>query len=230
MCIQPIARHVLSLWGWYDSGRSRLLKSEIVFTGCGGWKPDRGTWIKPSLGWMLYRSGYGHKPNQNRVLRIYLSHRVITHILSTCRLTNTNRDQRSQSKLSQTERGGNGVIQWDPERDLFFREKDNKNYLPRKMLRQRAIQVCVPGKLSRFYASNILAIDDVTDLAHRIGEAHKIQNDKDSEAAVREIMADWPPERPYMPSLLSQTKLEELGMLPGVSAEVLNRTGKGKAC
>ncbi len=34
----------------------------------------RMTWVKPSFGWMLYRSGYGRKPGQERVLRISLTH------------------------------------------------------------------------------------------------------------------------------------------------------------
>ena len=34
----------------------------------------RMTWIKPSFGWMLYRSGYGRKPGQEGVLRISISH------------------------------------------------------------------------------------------------------------------------------------------------------------
>ena len=29
-----------------------------------GFKLDRMTWIKPSFGWMLYRCGYGFKPDQ----------------------------------------------------------------------------------------------------------------------------------------------------------------------
>ena len=37
-------------------------------------KPDRMTWIKPNFAWMLYRSGYGRKMNQNRILKIKLSH------------------------------------------------------------------------------------------------------------------------------------------------------------
>ena len=40
-----------------------------------GWNPDRMSWIKPSLAWMLYRSRYGYKDkNQARILKIKLSH------------------------------------------------------------------------------------------------------------------------------------------------------------
>ena len=32
--------------------------------------PRRMTWIKPSFAWVLYRSGYGHKHGQNRILHL----------------------------------------------------------------------------------------------------------------------------------------------------------------
>ena len=51
------------------------------------WNPTRMTWIKPSFAWMLYRSGYGHKPGQERILRIKLSHETVAKLLSYCKLT-----------------------------------------------------------------------------------------------------------------------------------------------
>ena len=33
-------------------------------------KDSRMTWVKPSFGWVLYRSGYGRKANQNRILKV----------------------------------------------------------------------------------------------------------------------------------------------------------------
>ena len=37
----------------------------------------RMTWIKPSFAWVLYRSGYGKKKNQTRILKIKLSHNTV---------------------------------------------------------------------------------------------------------------------------------------------------------
>ena len=37
----------------------------------------RMTWIKPSFAWVLYRSGYGSKHNQNRILKVKLSHATV---------------------------------------------------------------------------------------------------------------------------------------------------------
>ena len=41
------------------------------------YKPERMTWIKSSFAWMLYRSGYASKHNQNRILKIKLSHETV---------------------------------------------------------------------------------------------------------------------------------------------------------
>ena len=39
--------------------------------------PTRITWIKPSLAWVLYRSGYARKRNQERILKVKLSHEIV---------------------------------------------------------------------------------------------------------------------------------------------------------
>ena len=51
-----------------DDIADQALENQIL----GGplYKPERMTWIKPSFAWMLYRSGYASKHNQNRILKI----------------------------------------------------------------------------------------------------------------------------------------------------------------
>ena len=39
--------------------------------------PTRMTWIKPSFAWVLYRSGYGRKHNQTRILKVKLAHEAV---------------------------------------------------------------------------------------------------------------------------------------------------------
>ena len=46
-----------------------------------GFNLERMTWIKPSFGWMLYRSLYGTKHRQERILKIKLSHAGFLTIL-----------------------------------------------------------------------------------------------------------------------------------------------------
>src|SRR5688500_16747428 len=46
-----------------------------------GFSLDRMTWIKPSFGWMLYRSGYAAKTRQQGILKIKLKHEGFLAIL-----------------------------------------------------------------------------------------------------------------------------------------------------
>lgn len=83
-------------------------------------KQDRMTWIKPSFRWMLYRSGWAQKWNQERILAIHLTRTGFEQAL----------------KWSGTKEEGASVrIQWDPERDMEF-----------KPLEWRSIQIGLSGE------------------------------------------------------------------------------------
>jgi len=173
----------------------------------------RMTWIKPSFAWVLYRSGYGKKGNQNRVLKIKLPHDAIAHILSLC-------------QCKESGGGSKGRVQWDPARDIMT--SDDKGKTPRKRLRERAIQIGMKGSISQFYVQNIIQIEDVTELAQRVGKAHKIKNRKKSEKAMKNLLPDLPLEHPYMPCC-SNRDLRKLGLLPGETATFVAGLGVGKA-
>mmetsp|Transcript_19750 Transcript_19750/g.42948 ORF Transcript_19750/g.42948 Transcript_19750/m.42948 type:complete len:253 (-) Transcript_19750:4047-4805(-) len=185
------------------------------------WKPSRMTWIKPSFAWMLYRSGYGTKPGQERVLKIKLTHDAIAHLLSQCKLTNTNKDTKMKAKK---EIKGTGRVQWDPERDLY--QSEGKE--PRRMLRTRAIQIGLSGKLSEWYVRQIISIEEVTDLAHKVKAAHALKKADGTLSAMKKMRDNLPTERPYLP-LLSKEKLQNLAMLPGASSDSVIRLGRGHA-
>mmetsp|Transcript_29751 Transcript_29751/g.83126 ORF Transcript_29751/g.83126 Transcript_29751/m.83126 type:complete len:228 (-) Transcript_29751:41-724(-) len=167
---------------------------------------DRMTWIKPSFAWVLYRSGYGSKHNQNRVLKVKVPHDVLAALLERC--------------ACRVGGGGTkGRVQWDPERDLY--SADGK--VPRRMIRQRAIQIGIKQELSHQYVDSTLSIQDVTPLAHAVQSAHR---SKDPAAALAAL--SLPNERPYLPHCSLDT-LRRLGMSPGESASNIARTGLGKA-
>lgn len=185
------------------------------------WKPNRMTWIKPSFAWMLYRSGYGTKKSQEFVLKIKLSHESIAHLLTHCQCVDTNKE--TGIKKQTHEGSGNGRVQWDPERDLFSPD-DRAANVPRKMLRTRAIQIGLAGSIKDFYVNNILSIEDVTELAHKVRSAHGMKNRKDIKLAMEALRPNLPIERPYLP-MLSERKLIELAMLPGQAAEIVSQLG-----
>lgn len=177
---------------------------------------SRMTWIKPSFAWVLYRSGYGSKPGQNRVLKIKISHTALADLLRQCKCVDTNKDTRSKRSADD----GIGRIQWDPERDVM--SADGRE--PRMMLRRRAIQIGLKGRLSEQYVSSIISIEDVTELSHGVCQAHRSKK-KD---VMAELKPGLPEERPYLP-LCSDHCLDELGMLPGETASAMARLGRGKA-
>lgn len=163
--------------------------------------------------WMLYRSVYGRKRNQEKVLKIRLSRQAVAHILSNC-------------ACKHGEGGTIGRVQWDPARDLYSARPNRKRpeqipREPQQIPRERAIQIGVARELSHFFVENILKIEDVTTLAHRVGDAHATMDLK-SKAHQAEVMDsvrnELPNERSYMPEC-RENVLVGLGMLPGETAK-----------
>lgn len=187
--------------------------------------PKRMTWIKPSFAWVLYRSGYGRKHGQHRILKVKLSHASTAEILSHCQCLDTNRATR-KGGVEKDREISSGVVQWDPARDLMT--ADDKGKEPRRCLRGRAIQIGLKGWMSELYVRSVLSIQDVTELAHRIGQAHGSKKKGAAATLMAELLPELPLERPYMPGC-ADWRLVELGMLPGESAMAVARLGRGRA-
>lgn len=128
-----------------------------------GFGMDRMTWIKPSFGWMLHRSGYATKHRQEAILKIKLSHRAFTTILAHSVQTSyspdlhaTEREWRSALERSKVRH------QWDPDRDPYGCK------LPR-----RAIQIGIRGEILHSYVHDgwIISLADVSALAREIHTA-----------------------------------------------------------
>ncbi len=129
-----------------------------------GFTFERMTWIKPSLGWMLYRSGYATKHRQERILKIKLSHEGFQTILAKGISTSFEKvsgifpsEETWRNALDMSE----VRYQWDPDRDVQLRK-----------LERRALQLGLRGSVVHEYVNTwILGIEDVTQLAYAIKEA-----------------------------------------------------------
>jgi hypothetical protein len=194
---------------------------EHGFLGGPEFKTTRMTWIKPSFAWMLYRSNYGgldkqtHSKNQSRILKIKISHSDFAQLLSHCGCGDNG--------------GKKARVQWDPERDLFEAGNDNR---PRKMLNKRAIQIGLSHEFSKKYVSSAISIEDVTNLAHSIGQAHRTKppNKKITKSvAIKQAMnlLDLPEERLYIPHC-SNDVLINIAMCPGKQSYNEALKGHGK--
>jgi len=157
--------------------------------------PTRMTWIKPSFAWALYRSGYASKHNQTRLLRMKVPHAALAALLSEC-------------KCRVGGGGSLGRVQWDPARDIETPEPGGRE--PRRMLRARAIQIGLRGRLSECYVGSIVDIVDVTALAHAVGTAHSEAargrgGDEAVSAAMAALVPLLPVERSYVPHRAPET-------------------------
>lgn len=124
-----------------------------------GFNLERMTWIKPSFGWMLYRSCYATKHRQERILKIKLSHEGFQTIL--CQAIPTLFDSNiftSEEEWRRSLDQSEVRYQWDPDRDLSLRKLEN-----------RALQLGIRGSVVLDYVNTwIIGIEDVTKLVHHI--------------------------------------------------------------
>lgn len=142
---------------------------------------SRMTWIKPSFLWMMYRSGWATKPDQEHVLAIKLRRDGFEAALAQATLSHYDPTLHADhAEWAAAAKKAPVRIQWDPERDVHFRA-----------LGHRAIQIGISGWAVNDYCDAWIAgIDDATDLAHRV---HALVREQKLDEA-HELL---PPEKPY---------------------------------
>jgi len=117
------------------------------------YKFDRMTWIKPSFLWMMYRSNWGEKENQRRILAILIKIKGFEKLLD---LAYTNKRASAdvhdrKPKISKSEFPVR--FQWDPDHDPYG-----------NAISRRAIQIGIKGEmLKEFNNKMIFKIIDITD-------------------------------------------------------------------
>ncbi len=115
---------------------------------------SRMTWIKPNFLWMMYRSGWAEKQNQERILAIHMKKDSFEKLLSDGVYSNfidTIYGTQEQWKKALAE--SDVRIQWDPDHDY----KGDK-------LNRRAVQIGIRNQaLLEFNAHGIVLIEDITD-------------------------------------------------------------------
>jgi Domain of unknown function (DUF4291) len=144
------------------------------------WKRGRMTWIKPSFLWMMYRSGWATKADQEAVLAIEITREGFEWALQHACLAHYERElhpDRDAWKRRLTRAPAR--VQWDPERDLHLRP-----------LPHRSLQLGLAGEAARRYADDwTVSITDVTPLAHAIRAR---VTDGDEQAARRLLPTECP--------------------------------------
>jgi hypothetical protein len=120
---------------------------------------DRMTWIKPSFGWMMHRSGWAAKPGQERVLAIEMTRAGFEWALAHSCLSRYEPGSHDSPQAWAAVRDASPVrVQWDPDRSLAG-----------ERLARRAIQVGLSGKAVHRYCDEW--IRSITDLTPTVREA-----------------------------------------------------------
>jgi len=121
----------------------------------------RMTWIKPSFGWMMHRSGWAAKPGQERVLAIEISRVGFEWALAHSCLSHYTPGRHDSYEAWAAAKADSPVrVQWDPDRSLTG-----------DRLERRAIQVGLSGEAVQRYCDEwIRAITDITATALRAGQ------------------------------------------------------------
>lgn len=127
-----------------------------------GFKMSRMTWIKPSFCWMLYRSGFASKQNQERILGIDIKRSGFEWALNNSTLSSHQSESQTADQWASLLRSSPVRVQWDPERDIKLDKVEGV----------RAIQVGLSGPAAEHYVNDwIVRIEDVTTSALTAGKA-----------------------------------------------------------
>jgi hypothetical protein len=114
---------------------------------------DRMTWIKPSFGWMMHRSGWASKPGQERILAIEIGRAGFEWALAHSCLSHFTPELHASPDAWAAAKAASPVrIQWDPDRSLTSGQ-----------LTRRTIQIGLSGEAVRRYADEwIFSVSDIT--------------------------------------------------------------------
>lgn len=124
-------------------------------------KKERMTWIKPSFLWMMYRSGWATKENQEHILAIKIKRSGFEWALQNSCLSHFDSTVHdSYDSWKEFLRRSPVRIQWDPEKDIFL-----------KPLNYRSIQIGLGSIAVEKYISDwIVDIVDITDYCIEINQ------------------------------------------------------------
>ncbi|MFT5682021.1 MAG: hypothetical protein ACI8RZ_002939 [Myxococcota bacterium] len=148
----------------------------------GPWSFGRMSWIKPNFLWMMYRSGWAGKPNQERILALRITREGFDTILSQVVESSYHSEVDGPDRDAWRARGKVAPVrmQWDPDHAPGGSKEE-----------RRAIQLGLRGEtLRRFAVEWTREIADITPLVRQ-------QHDHRQSGEHKHLMT--PAERVYVP-------------------------------
>jgi hypothetical protein len=142
---------------------------------------NRMTWVKPSFTWMMYRSGWARKAEQEVVLGIDIRRDCFEWGLARSSLSHFDAKMHANHEEWRAVKGASPMrVQWDPERTLRM-----------EALPWRTIQVGIgPSMVDAYVTEWISRIEDMTAL---VREIESLMSEED----VARAQAVRPAEMPY---------------------------------
>ncbi len=124
---------------------------------------NRMTWIKPSFLWLMYRSNWGTKKNQECILAVDVHRECFDRLLEKAVLTSPDSMMFDGNEWEKKFRNTDVYCQWDSDRSLGGRP-----------LSRAAIQIGIKGEaLSDFLENGIYRIEDLTTTVRKWNERRK---------------------------------------------------------
>lgn len=118
---------------------------------------SRMTWIKPNFLWMMHRSGWAEKENQNRILAIEITKQGFIELLQEGVLTSFDNNYESEQTWREKLNNSDVRIQWDPDHNPIGEK-----------LKRRAVQIGIKLKvLEKFNNEFVKSIRDITDFVKK---------------------------------------------------------------
>jgi Domain of unknown function (DUF4291) len=122
----------------------------------------RMSWIKPNFLWMMYRSGWGVKAQQETTLAIRLKRdafdNILAHAVEPVYVPGV---YGNQSVWKQALEQSSIRLQWDPDHDPYGGK-----------LERRAVQIGLRGEVLAQYATEwIISIEDISEFVHEQSKA-----------------------------------------------------------
>lgn len=124
----------------------------------GEFRFNRMSWIKPNFLWMMFRSGWGTKPDQETILAIHIERSGFDSLLEQAVHSTWNQSLHPDREAWQKDLRKSEVrLQWDPDHDPFGQP-----------VKRRAVQLGLRGEtLIRYARDWIVEIEDITNFVKK---------------------------------------------------------------
>lgn len=177
-------RHVVV----YQAFRPEIAEfaAERGYFGGGGFSFERMSWVKPGFLWMMYRSGWATKPNQERILAVSIHRSAFDEVMAEAvESVFAPGSYASRDGWKDAIARSNVRVQWDPDHGPSG-----------EPLARRSIQLGLRGDtLARYSRDWIVGVEDITPFVHvqafhaRAGDLHLLMTPSETAYPVGEQTA-----------------------------------------